>query len=99
MRLHSLKRFYGLQWKGSFPTVAWRDWIAGLLFAALLIAVYVLVGYIGDNVKLADSNARAVHRADHAEIALAACLNGQSLSADDNSIIVCETYTTSSYRM
>lgn len=89
MRLYALRRFYGLHWKTSLPAIDWRLWIDALLFVLVICFALAMVEYISDNVKLADANAIAVHRADRAELNLAHCLNGGSLNADGG-MVMCE---------
>jgi len=89
MRLYALRRHYGLRWKTSLPVIDWRLWIDALLFVIVICFALALVEYISDNVKLADANAIAVHRADRAELNLAHCLNGGSLNAETG-MVMCE---------
>lgn len=89
MRLYALRRHYGLRWKTSLPAIDWRLWFDALIFVAMLCAVFALVDFIGQNITLADANARATYRADRAELNLAHCLNGGSLNADGG-MVMCD---------
>lgn len=91
MRLVSLARFrYGLNWPGKLPRVNWLLWIEALTFIALLLLVYALVDYISQNAKLSDRAVVAERKQMKAEAALAHCLNGKTLDAGNDGMIMCD---------
>lgn len=92
MKLNSFRQRHGLAWPSKYPRINWLDWLFGLLFVVCIVLVLMMVDFIGSNVKLADSNARAVHRADHAEMVLVACLNKRPIM-DGRTAIFCDPIT------
>lgn len=92
MRLKTLQKvrmMWGLTWKDSTMPVNMRLLVDAIALLIMLVLAYGLVEYVSSNARLADANAIAVKRADLAEMNLAHCLNGKSLTTEGG-MIMCE---------
>lgn len=85
MRLMALRKY-------STRRVVVRPLLDGFdaaLVVVALVAVYALVGYVAENGELSDQAARAVARADRAEMTRAACMRELAINPHPDAFVVC----------